>query len=99
MNIEQKVDKLKKAFERITRSQGVSIFFKVTPAPIGSWIAIEFEPLNVDEMEAACHFIRHYYTPTKEKPYRNRCVKFGTSQGGYPALIIDGSGDFEEIFT
>ena len=78
----------------------MGIKFKVTKAPIGSWIAIEFESLNVEQMEAVCRFIRHYYAATPQNgfpPFMHISPKFTISQGGYPALVIDGD-DVEKVF-
>jgi len=96
MTTEEKVLLVKKAFDRII----YGINYKVTPAPIGSWIVIEFEPLDVDSMERVCLFIRHYFSATKSNglpKYMHKNPKFTKSQSGYPALVFD-ENDVERIF-
>lgn len=98
MTTDEKVLLVKKAFNSIIGDMKFN--FQVTPARIGSWIAIEFEQLNVEQMEAVCRFIRHYYTSTKENgfpKFMHISPKFTKSQGGYPALVLN-ENDVEKIF-
>jgi len=87
--MEQRISILKAAFEKFLKESNTRINFRVVEARIGGWISIEFEQLNVEEMEVICAFIRKHFTVAGK--YTHILPKFGISQGGYPALTFGGT--------
>jgi hypothetical protein len=85
----QRIAQLKVAFNKWVATSRTRLNYKIVEARIGGWISIEFEPLNVEEMELICAFIRKYFTVTGK--YTHILPKFGISQGGYPALTFGGT--------
>lgn len=86
MTPEQRIAQLKAAFDKHVANSRTKFNYRIVEARIGGWISIEFEQLNVEEMELLCLFIRNNFTVTGK--YTHILPKFGISQGGYPALTF-----------
>lgn len=89
MTQELRMAQLKSAFDKWVAASRTRFNYRVVEARIGGWISLEFEQLNVEEMELICAFIRKHFTGFAQ--YSHILPKFGISQGGYPALTFGGT--------